>query len=363
MSMIDSGIPLLDPSATEPAVGSRVLGIRDRILSLVKRGSVSDIFLTPGQPIALVFRGELEVLADEIWTQDEMAALAAALDIDLKDPAHTTWERAWQVEHIRFRISVARFDGGVRVMLRLLPFRIPTVEEVSVPQVVLDRFVALEQGLVLICGPTGSGKSTSIAAMLNWRSARRPQHVLTLEDPIEYVFPSEAAAGKPLFTQRQVHRDVPSFSAGLRAALRQAPKVIMVGEIRDADTAEIALQAAETGHVVVATLHTPSVDQTIQRFIQLIEVERTRAAQATLGDVLEITMCQRLVRGKEQKVVCLHEIMLRNTSITNRIRTGDFPGIKQDVELSSASGMRLFKRAIQEAIAKGLLPHDFTLGT
>ncbi len=334
--------------------------VSDRIRSIAGRGAVSDIFLSAGQPVAINLAGHLTVLP-EGWSPEDMLGLGAALEADLADPAQTTWERAMQIGEARFRVSVCRHQAGLRAMLRLLPVRVPTVEEVGVPEVIMKRFLAMEQGLMLVTGPTGSGKSTTIAALLGWRAAQRPQHILTLEDPIEYLFPGEVLPNRSLFTQRQIHRDEASFAMGLRHAMRQAPKVIMVGEIRDGDTAEIAIQAAETGHVVVATLHTPSVDQTVQRYIQLIPTERARAATATLADVLEVTLCQRLVRGRDGQVVPLHEILLRSTSTANAIREANFPALRQCIEIGSRDGHRTFKSSIQQAVARGDLDHTFRM--
>ena len=209
----------------------------------------------------------------------------------------------------------------------------------------MKSFLEAKNGLFLICGPTGSGKSTTIASMVLSRAKRRREHVISFEDPIEFVYPEDLPS---LISQREMGNDEIDFGKALRAALRQAPDVIILGEIRDGETAEIALQAAETGHVVVATLHTSSAAQTVQRFLKLIPSERLESAQASLADSLRLIMCQRLMLDDKQgKRFPIHEVLLQYDGVVNIIRRGDFKKLDQELETGFKRGMYNFERSLQ----------------
>ncbi|MCD8568849.1 MAG: type IV pilus twitching motility protein PilT, partial [Geovibrio sp.] len=203
---------------------------------------------------------------------------------------------------------------------------------------------------------TGSGKSTTIASMILERAKRRQEHVLTFEDPIEYIYPSGIPS---LVSQREIGTDELDFAKSLRAALRQAPDVILVGEIRDGETAEIALQAAETGHVVVATLHTSSAAQTVQRYLKLIPSERMDNAMLSFADSIRGILCQRLLfdesRGKRFSV---HELLLPYDSVCGMIRRGEFKNLDQELEAGFTRGMQNFERSVSMRMADGWKPQS-----
>jgi twitching motility protein PilT len=247
-------------------------------------------------------------------------------------------------EH-RFRVSRMVTQGRLRWVLRILPRLIPTPDAIKVPSPAVKSFLEAKNGLFLICGATGSGKSTTIASMVLHRAERRREHVITFEDPIEYVYPE----GLPsLISQREMGSDDLDFAAALRAALRQAPDVIIVGEIRDGETAEIALQASETGHAVVATLHTSTAAQTVQRFLKLIPSERVENAQATLADTLRLIMCQRLLLDESRgKRFPIHEVLLQYDGVTNIIRRGEFKKLDQELETGWKRGMNNFDKSLE----------------
>jgi twitching motility protein PilT len=245
----------------------------------------------------------------------------------------------------RYRVSQLVTKGKLRWVLRLLPNVIPEPGAIKVPPPALKAFLEAKNGLFLICGPTGSGKSTTIASMVLHRAKRRREHVISFEDPIEFVYPEDLPA---LMSQREMGTDEIDFGKALRSALRQAPDVIIIGEIRDGETAEIALQAAETGHVVVATLHTSSAAQTVQRFLKLIPSERLESAQASLADSLRLIMCQRLMLDDKQgKRFPIHEVLLQYDGVVNIIRRGDFKKLDQELETGFKRGMFNFERSLQ----------------
>jgi twitching motility protein PilT len=229
--------------------------------------------------------------------------------------------------------------------MRLLPEGIPDPADISVPPGAIKAIMEARNGVFLICGPTGSGKTTTIASLLKYRAERKREHFVTFEDPIEYVYPD----GMPtLVSQREVGDDEMDFANALRASLRQAPDVILVGEIRDGETAEIALQAAETGHVVVATLHTSSASGTVQRFLKLITPERVEAAQTSLADILRMILCQRLVLDEDRgRRFAIHEMLLQYDSTANLIRRGEFKKLDQELETGWKRGMLTWERSLE----------------
>ncbi|NNE94278.1 MAG: Flp pilus assembly complex ATPase component TadA, partial [Verrucomicrobiales bacterium] len=237
-------------------------------------------------------------------------------------------------------------------VMRLLPDEIPTPEQISLPPQALKSYLEADNGLFLVCGATGSGKSTTIASMITARAARRREHVITFEDPIEYILPTDLPT---LVTQREMGGDELDFGQSLRAALRQAPDVIMIGEIRDGETAEIALQASETGHVVIATMHTSSAAQTVQRFLKLVPSDRLENAMLSFADSMRMILCQQLLFDKEkQRRFAIHEIMFPYDSVTGMIRRGDFKRLDHELETGQTKGMQNFEQSLAAREFEGL---------
>jgi len=281
-----------------------------RILHLAQDSAVSDFYITPWEPLSYKYNGKLRF--DGFIYQPQVQVVFGPGCEDY----------AMSVAGRRFRVSRMMTQGRARWVMRLLPEIIPDVEKIHIPPAAVKAFLEAKNGLFLVCGATGSGKSTTIASLVKARASRRCEHVITFEDPIEYIYPS----GMPsLVSQREMGSDEVDFVSSLRAALRQAPDVIVVGEIRDGQTAEIALQAAETGHVVVATLHTSSAAQTVQRFLKLIPVERVETAMLSFADSLRAILCQRLILDESKgKRFPIHELLLQYDSVCAMIRRGEF---------------------------------------
>jgi len=307
--------------------------VGQRIKDLSTGEGVSDFYLTPGEPISFKKNGQL-IYEDIIFEMAVPEYLEPGCD-----------DSAMDLHGRRFRVSQMVTQGKLRWVLRLLPNVIPHPDSISVPPPALKAFLEAKNGLFLICGATGSGKSTTIASMVLHRALRRREHVISFEDPIEFIYPD----GLPtLISQREMGTDEIDFSKALRAALRQAPDVIIFGEIRDGETAEIALQASETGHVVVATLHTSSASQTVQRFLKLIPSERLESSQETLSDCLRLIMCQRLLLDERQgKRFPIHEVLLPYDGVVNIIRRGDFKKLDQELETGWKRGMYNFEKSVQ----------------
>lgn len=320
--------------------------VGEKIRDLSLSEGVSDFYLTPGEPLSYKLNGQL-IFDDAIF---EMA-LPEYVDPGCDDSALDLHGR-------RFRVSQMITQGRLRWVLRLLPSEIPHPSSIKVPTPALKAFLEAKNGLFLICGATGSGKSTTIASMVLHRALRRREHVISFEDPIEFIYPD----GLPtLVSQREMGTDELDFSKALRAALRQAPDVIIFGEIRDGETAEIALQAAETGHVVVATLHTSSASQTVQRFLKLIPSDRLESSQETMADCLRLILCQRLLLDERKgKRFPIHEILLQYDGVVNIIRRGDFKKLDQELETGWKKGMYNFEKSValrlDEGFSAGLAP-------
>jgi twitching motility protein PilT len=258
----------------------------------------------------------------------------------------------------RFRVNIFSQRGNHSIVLRKLNTKIPTFKEMGLPEVLLNA-AKEKTGLVLVTGATGSGKSTTLAALLNEINETKAVHVITLEDPVEFVHTSKKAT----FNQRELGQDYDTFSSGLRAALRQAPKVILVGEMRDRLTVEIALSAAETGHLVVSTLHTIDAGQTINRILGMFETEEQDQVRYRLADTLRWVISQRLAPKIGGGRHALLEVMGNNLRVHESITMGEQEGrtFYEIIEASYPFGWRTFDQACLEAFEKGLISEEVAL--
>ena len=313
-----------------------------RILHLSKDPGVSDFYITPWEQLTYKRNGKL--FFDSFVYQPERPIEVTPGCIDYAISMGTR----------RYRVNRMITRGRPRWTMRLLPETIPDVASISVPPPAIKAFLEAKNGLFLVCGATGSGKSTTIASLIQERARRRQEHVITFEDPIEFLYPT----GLPsLMSQREMGTDEHEFGTALRAALRQAPDVIMVGEIRDGETAEIALQAAETGHVVVATLHTSSAAQTVQRYLKLIPSDRMENAMLSFADSFRAILCQRLMMDETKgKRFPIHEMLLPYDSVCGMIRRGEFKNLEHELEAGFTRGMMSFERCLNMKMADGWKP-------
>src|SRR6266403_1186008 len=342
----------------------------DHILStmLNSQPEVSDLLFTVDKPLQVESLGELKpVTCDppiEKLTpfQTEMIALNLMgenqwhirdlLRRGSCDTAYTLTDKA------RFRISIFSQRGNYSIVLRKLNTVIPTLEWLDFPEII--KLIPNEKtGLVLVTGATGSGKSTTLAAVLNEINHTKPVHIVTLEDPVEFVHLHEKAT----FNQRELGTDFDSFSNGLRAALRQAPKVILVGEMRDRDTVRIALSAAETGHLVLSTIHTIDAGQTINRILGMFETEEQEQIRARLADTLRWIISQRLIPKISGGRFALLEIMASNLRVQESIRLGESEGksFYEIIEASQPFGWRTFDYSCLEAYEQGRVTEETAL--
>ena len=256
----------------------------------------------------------------------------------------------------RFRVNVFSQKGCYTTVMRQLANRVPTIEELGLPEAFF-KMTEERNGIILVTGATGTGKSTSLAAVLNEINEKLSVHVVTLEDPVEYVHSQKMGT----FNQRELGRDFDSFASGLRAALRQAPKVILVGEMRDRETVEIALSAAETGHLVLSTIHTVDAGQTINRIIGMFEQDEERQVRSRLAETLRWVACQRLLprKGGGRRVAAF-EIMGVNIRVKESIILGESEGktFYEIIDGSQPFGMMTFDQSISEIFRQGLITEE-----
>jgi twitching motility protein PilT len=245
----------------------------------------------------------------------------------------------------RFRVNVFFQKGTISAALRLIPTKIPTIEELNLPSV-LHRFTQPSQGFVLLCGPSSQGKSTTLAALIDEINHTRADHIITIEDPIEYVFEDDRA----IIDQREVYQDTLSFARALRSTFRQDPDVIMVGEMRDPETISIALSAAETGHLVFSTLHTNSAAQTIHRIVDSFPAEQQSQVRAQLSGSLLGVVSQRLIPRIKGGLIPACEIMITTPAVANLIRENKIHELPMVIETSAEIGMISLNRYLAKLV-------------
>lgn len=308
------------------------------------------IFRVDGQlllrsPHPPLTKEEIRAVFYELANEEERTAFERTLELDL---AYSTATGA------RVRLNAAQQRGQLTLSLRLLRPTIPTLTELHLPDII-GQLALLPQGLVLVTGPTGSGKSTTLAAMLEHINRTTTRHVITIEDPIEYIFEEQLS----LFTQREVGTDTRSFQAALKYALRQDPDVIMVGEMRDLETIAATLTAAETGHLVLATLHTPSAPEAADRIIDVFPAHQQTQIRAQLAMTLAGVIAQRLIpRADGHGRVAACEIMTGVPAIRNLIREGKTPQMRNVLQAGKEHGMQTLEQALQTLYRKGLITAD-----
>ncbi len=330
----------------------------NQLLTSAFKKSASDIHITVGVPPIFRVQGDLIEFGSTPVTADMSREMARAITPDkLWDTFLELGELDYSfvVEDVaRFRVNAFHQKGKISIAFRIVPQIIPTVEDLKMPQT-LKKLAEMKQGLILVTGPTGSGKSTTLAAMIKHMNTELNLHIITLEDPIEYMHEH----GSSIIDQREVGFDTKSFSNGLRAALRQDPDVILVGEMRDLETIAIAITAAETGHLVLGTLHTSSAASTIERIIDVFSPEQQGQVRTQLGGVLKAVISQRLLKtadGKGRRAAT--EILIANPAISNLIRTAKVHQIPNVILTNRASGMHMMSTSINELVDAGQITKE-----
>jgi len=325
----------------------------DQFLKVLVEKGGSDLHLTTGSPPVMRVHGHLqrfkfreltpkdmETLVYEIMEEEWRARFLDSMDFDF----------AYEIEGVaRFRVNVFWQKKGLAAVLRTIPSEVLTADQLGLPEAV-RRLCMLTKGLVLVTGPTGSGKSTTLAAMVDLINETRSDHVLTIEDPIEFVHPNK----KCLVNQREIGTNTKSFANALRAALREDPDVILVGEMRDRETIELGMTAAETGHLVFGTLHTNSAPKTVDRIIDVFPADQQDQIRAMLAESLKGVVSQVLLRrkgGKGRRAA--QEIMVGTSAVSNLIREGKIHQIPSMIQTGKKDGMQLLDQHILEFLMAG----------
>lgn len=327
----------------------------DDLFRLMVEQKASDLHITSGAPPYLRIHGDMTpVNYRQLSNQDVQSLIFEILNEKQKKAFVEKWELdfAYVVEGVgRFRCNVFMQRKGLGGVFRTIPEKIKTAQELNLPQGIVD-LCNYERGLVLVTGPTGSGKSTTLAAMIHHINATRESHILTVEDPIEFVHPNL----KSLVNQREVGSHTKSFGNALKAALREDPDIILVGELRDLETISLALTAAETGHLVFGTLHTNSAVKTMDRIIDVFPAEQQGQIRAMMAESLRGIVAQTLFQKADKMGrVAAFEILKGTKAVANLIREGKNHQIPSMMQTGAAQGMVLFEKYIDDLVKKGLV--------
>jgi twitching motility protein PilT len=329
----------------------------EQYLAVLALHNATDLHLTAGAPPLLRIDGKLTPLDEPALDGPRVERLVLGLlDGDLRERFHHDKEIdfsfSWR-EQIRFRANVFRQQGTVALALRAIPFDIPTFDELGLPPI-MEYFAGLPQGLLLVTGPTGSGKSTTQASVIDYINHTRECHILTIEDPIEYVHVHRRAA----VNQREVGVDTDSFERALKSALREDPDVMLVGEMRDAETMQFALTIAETGHLVFATLHTNDAATALDRIVDVFPADRQAQIRVQLAAALCGVVSQRLIPRIGGGMVAAFEVIVATNPVRNLIRDGKTHQLRNIVATNMRDGMQTMEAALNALVGAGVITYE-----
>jgi twitching motility protein PilT len=340
----------------------------DKLLATVIQLKASDLHISVGQPPVVRHHGRMRRLDTKVLDNDDTTALMKSITPDrCQQELQTVGGSDFAIEFtdgVRFRVAIFKQKGFIGMVLRRIPRDFLTFEQIGMPEAI-RRLITRPRGLLLVTGPTGSGKTTSLASMMNWLNQNYDKHMITLEDPIEYYHKH----GKCTVNQREIGVDVPDFKEGIRRALRMDPDVILVGEMRDLATIHAAIEAAETGHVVFGTLHTSGASSTINRIIDVFPKEQQDQVRTQLSTALMGVLSQSLLPRKPEGLVAAYEMMVVTDAIRNLIRENKVYRIDSSIQTGRKHGMflldenlfRLWKEGIcekEEVLQKSSKPAD-----
>jgi twitching motility protein PilT len=347
-----------DPLVTELVAARRMLecpDIREFLNLMVQRGA-SDLHIKVGSPPGLRVDGRMEPVGRDALSPDGTEALVRDVLTEAQfeqfveegdlDVAYTLPEIS------RFRVNTLIQRGSMGMVIRRIPEKVPTLAELNFPEVLSD-LAEKPNGLVLVTGPTGSGKSTTLAAMVHHINTTRQGHIVTMEDPIEFVHQDQRC----WVTQREIGTDCRSFSGALKRALRQDPDVIMVGEMRDLETISLAITAAETGHLVFATLHTTSAAQTISRIVDVFSADQQQQIRLQLADALQGIISQTLLPRRNGGRVAAMEILLAQDGVRAQIRENKTPELHNFMQTGGKAGMQTLEAALNDLVARRVVDY------
>jgi twitching motility protein PilT len=318
----------------------------EEFIKKAAKARASDVHLVAGSVPMMRVKRELQALGKTVLRQEDVKKIVAGL---LSQSQLKRLEEVGDVDTgasiagVGLRVNVHRQSRGLALAIRLISPNIPSPEDLRFHPTMV-RIPQLEDGFVIVSGPTGSGKSTTLAAMVEQMNQGTGRHIITLEDPIEYRF----GEGSCLIEQRQLGTDFPSFAKGLRHVLRQDPDVIVVGEMRDPETIALALTAAETGHLVLSTLHAPNASEVIERIVNVFEGAAQQQVLVQLSATLKMVIAQKLLPNKKGELVCVREILVTTPAIQNAIRQNNLSVIRSAIQTGKKAGMISMEQSIKE---------------
>ncbi|MGY0398495.1 MAG: type IV pilus twitching motility protein PilT [Ostreibacterium sp.] len=329
----------------------------DELLKFSVQQGASDLHISAGLPPMIRVDGDVRRINVAELSVDSVHDL---IYTSMNDDQARGFEDAWEADFsyslkglARFRVNVFLQDRGMSAVFRTIPDKVLTLEQLGCPEGFKD-IINVPRGLVVVTGPTGSGKSTTLAAMIDYLNETKNEHILTIEDPIEFIHQSKQC----LINQREVHRDTKSFSNALRSALREDPDIILVGEMRDLETIRLALTAAETGHLVFATLHTSSAAKTIDRIIDVFPGSEKQLVRSMLSESLRAVIAQTLMKKIKGGRTAAWEIMIGTAAIKNLIREDKVAQMYSSIQTGRAHGMQTLDQHLKELVQKGLIDYE-----
>ena len=327
------------------------------LLAFSAKQGASDLHLSSGLPPMIRVDGDVRRI--NLPAMDHKQVHALIYDI-MNDKQRKDYEEFLETDFsfevpgvARFRVNAFNQNRGPGAVFRTIPSKVLTLEDLAMGEI-FKKIAEVPRGLVLVTGPTGSGKSTTLAAMLDYINSTKHQHILTVEDPIEFVHEPK----KCLVNQREVHRDTLGFNEALRSALREDPDIILVGEMRDLETIRLALTAAETGHLVFGTLHTTSAAKTIDRIVDVFPAEEKSMVRSMLSESLQAVISQTLLKKIGGGRVAAHEIMIGTPAIRNLIREDKVAQMYSAIQTGGAQGMQTLDACLKNLMAKGMITRD-----
>ena len=324
------------------------------ILKYAVDKNASDIFIVAGRPLSLKIDGSIQMVTEDRLTAVETEELVRRI-YDLAERQEKDYEKggdddfSFSIANLgRFRVNTYKQRGSYAAVIRVVNFEMPDPKKLNIPDAITNLF-AEKQGLVLITGPAGSGKSTTLACLIDKMNETRNAHIITLEDPIEYIHPHK----KSIVSQREIPADTTDYIKGLRAALRQAPDVILLGEMRDLETISTAMTAAETGQLIFSTLHTLGAAHSIDRIIDVFPSSQQHQIRVQLAMVLRAVISQQLIQGTDGKLIPAFEIMTVTPAIRNLIRDAKIHQIDAMMQASRSEGMKTMDMSLLELYQQG----------
>jgi twitching motility protein PilT len=336
-----------------------VADMLDKLVNYARTQPLSDIHLHSNAPIALRVHGGIHMIKEDVISRDDIDLFLSQI-MDDEDAA--IWKETGDLDlaatrgGLRFRVNAYQTINGPNVVLRKIEESAPPIETLGLPPAIMN-VTHEKNGLVLITGPTGSGKSTTLASVIDRINTERDENIITIEDPIEFIHNSK----KSIVSQREVGKQTKSFGSALKASLREDPDVILIGEMRDLETVSLALTAAETGHLVFGTLHTNGAASSINRILDVFPPQQQAQARSQLSQSLRLVATQRLMKRKDGGGrVAAFEIMCNNTAVANLIRENKIFQIDHAIQTGKQQGMMMMADSINDLIVKGMIDSDET---